>query len=116
MNTYQPKLPVGTVILRKSESKFHQSYWKIIDTHSFCNDISYGVIRCTKNGKEFKETNGFNVKYTDACVANGEIIVISINTFSVQTLGKIKRRILFLTNRIKNDSIELADLKSLLPP
>jgi hypothetical protein len=115
-------LPIGTVF---SKTLINTIYWKITGAPrllTFCRDCySYSVVRCTKNGKEFKETNSFDV---NAVHEETDVFKI-IGVFPVETkaniehgnkVGAMKRRINYLKNRILRDTEEMKKLVLSITP
>lgn len=76
--------------------------------------MSYPVIRCNKNGREFKEVNGFNVlSVKEENIVGTAPLGIKVSTDGIDS-GNIKRKIKFLENRINEYNIELLKLKEMV--
>jgi hypothetical protein len=90
-------------------------YWKITGEprRSGSYSASYPVIKCTKTGKEFKTTNGFNVTFVDS-IPEDQIIKSDVGVKANITGGieitKRKNRINFLTKKICAYERELKEL------
>lgn len=104
--------PIGTVFNRDGK------FWKVIggrDTHG-----SYPVIRCNKNGKEFKDKNGFAYTYVDKLEWKAGVKFAPKSDEKVSQAGiengKKKRRLKFLLARMQSDRKEAEQLvKELIP-
>jgi hypothetical protein len=79
---------VGTVLRISLEGSrpfrpVSNSYWKITGKKGpragGAHGFSYPCIKCSKNGKEYKEINGFESNFleTDG-ISRGEVIVVSL--------------------------------------
>ena len=108
----------GTVLEIAKDGKVQ--YWKILGCYSKGNKTyeSYQVIRCSKTGKEFRETNGFQTSWIDNAVAVGDIKVMTNSAAGTKAdiddgieSGKKKRRISYLQARIESDTKELEMLR-----
>lgn len=99
-------------------------YWKVTRFYtSFNNQTSYSVIRCTKNGKEFKDHNGFLTSIDTlfhqsqfdglpfTLIKRATPVGLKANIDQGISSGKRLRRIQYLENRIANDTKELNQLK-----
>lgn len=103
-------VPVGTIFNASG------STWKTTGPKRFAlGGHSYPVIKCTKYGKEFKETNGFSANlvecryregHTTQCVLKENVKVSTEGEAS----GKRKRRIQFLEAEIAAYTKELEEL------
>lgn len=94
--------PIGTVF--KSGAGV---FWKITGE---VQGYSYPVVRCNKNGKEFKDKNGFTKRYVDELEWKDGVKFTPKSNEKVSQAGieggKKKRRLRFLLNRIKSDMEE----------
>ena len=133
------KHPIGTVICLKTEQwrstkkVWVTQYWKIngpLRENYWAGPgaKSYPVIRCTKTGKEFKNTNGFGSRWIDSLpdgpgsedAPHDEYIVGVFNDAErVSTANKQrgidKRRADYLHSRILHDAKELRKLAKKWP-
>jgi len=119
-----PTLFVGDVIsmIYKDYNKSIQQYWKVerIGQSFISQGDSYYVRRCTKTGKEFRDHNGFDAKWIDKALQNpnsniklvlkATIVGVKADLDNGILIGKMKRRVSFLQNRIALDTKELAEL------
>lgn len=113
----QAKHAVGTVFF-VSDGVRH--YWKITDVHDAFGRLSYGVVRCSKTGKEYRDTNGFGVDALDAALDmpnNPKAGLVGVDDGREKAdieggveEGNRKRRIRFLRQRIEDDGEELRRL------
>lgn len=72
--------------------------------------MSYPVIKCNKNGLEFKSVNGVAVPAVKEII---DIVPVGTKASEVGLKpGKIKRRIKYLEGKINEYSVELEDLKT----
>lgn len=123
MDKYKPGMWFYSGDLPYANPKETHSFWKITGpSRRVLGANSYPVIKCSKWGKEFKETNGFSSAAVDALsehqvyrpindnegLGNKAVIDDGIKS------GIKKRRIAFLKKRISKDEKELADLLSWL--
>lgn len=87
-------------------------YWKVTGPK---RGAFFPVIRCSKNGKEFTDINGFFDRYLETAPAALFIKNVSeqikVSRDGVNS-GRQKRRIAYLKNRIANDQKELAKLEN----
>lgn len=112
-----PILKAGDIFSRTIGNK--TVYWKVLSIReSYFRDkaLTYDVIRCNKNGKEFKDRNGFNChidQWLDKegkeyrTVKRATEIGIKANLDKWIEIGKLKRRASFLQGRIQEDQKEL---------
>ncbi len=123
------ELAIGTVLYRKPnperlfESK-KGGYWKVLEIRpSMFNKFqsTYYSIRCTKTGKEYKDTNGFYVDYVNAELTkpDGMWTIVGAGPVKVGTkanidkgnkIGAKKRRIAYLEASINSDVKEYNQL------
>jgi hypothetical protein len=97
------------------------SYWKITAAAPkpgwISTQDSYLVIKCSKYGKEYSTRNGFLVRQVDA-IPEDKIINTALGVKAdIQEgarIGQMKRRVVFLEKRIKDDHMELGLLLSKL--
>jgi hypothetical protein len=109
-------LPIGTVF---SKTVIKTKYWKITGNprSSFSKEYYvYPVVRCTKTGKEFKETNGFDVNAVHENKDTFKIIgIVSIGTKANidngNKIGAMKRRIDYLNARILRDRDKIKSIE-----
>jgi len=106
------KYSAGTIF--KNNDNGTTVYWKITgEPVRFCGSYSYPVIRCNKNGLEFKETNGYGVNYVndypERIVKKVEVGIKASIDDGIES-GVKKRRIQFLENAIKEYQKELNEL------
>lgn len=105
---YEPKRKVGDVFL------YGKSYWKIT---SLNRNGYYHVIKCSKNGKEYRDTNGFVYQFVDklpeSAFINSDVGVKADIDKGVK-ITQAKLRISFLEDRIRRDNNELAQLREKL--
>lgn len=103
-----PKRKVGDVF------QYGKSYWKItsVDRQGY-----YPVIKCSKTGKEYRDTNGFAHQFVDklddSAFVNTDVGVKADIDKGVK-ITQTKLRIAFLEDRIHRDIIEAAKLKEKL--
>ena len=102
-------VPIGTIY------SFSGSYWKVTGPkRSGLGCLSYPVIKCTKTGKEFKETNGMRDWFIEQLHSDGLTWKFSEVTEKVSTAGEAsgirKRRIMFLEDKIAAYTKELEEL------
>ena len=99
--------------------KYNRSYYIITNIKTFDDYIR--VQKCSKTGKLYKYTNAFHVatlqnlfngmKLPDLeLIRRGGDVPVKANIETGIEISKIKRRILFLKNRIKSDTNELEKL------
>jgi hypothetical protein len=111
-------LEYGTIVRLPSRPGF----WKILNQQKGLNNYtSYRVIKCTKTGKEFVQTNGFSVEYVHK---NAEIIYVpsgkatDLSPEKASRRGveitKMKNRINFLEAKIKSYTRELQETRKRL--
>lgn len=102
-------VPVGTIFTDRDGG-----YWKVTGPkRKSIGGESYPVIKCSKHGKEFTQTNGFSCRYVDDLFNDGKTWAANSNTkvrTEGQALGAMKRRITHLESRIAADTAELAKL------
>lgn len=102
--------PIGTIIY-----SVDKRYWKITgEPREFFGMVSYPVISCTKNGKEFSQTDGFNKDFVDK-------LEWGKNKFPAKESGKVsrdgvkigamKRRLQYLRDRVRSDSAEIEKIR-----
>jgi len=148
----EPFLQIGDVFAQHSlYGSCKTSYWKVKDIKTSYDRgitielvrserdilLSYRVIKCNKNGLEFKDTNGFDVKILDKYLKMTEeqkassqqfipFILIKRHTSEQSVVekayteegikaGRDKRRIGYLMNRIARDTKELNKLFAMYP-
>ncbi|MCK9155364.1 MAG: hypothetical protein M0P12_04525 [Paludibacteraceae bacterium] len=114
---FSKALPIGTVLSIDS----YKGYWKIIGVpfENIRRWVSYPVKKCSKTGKEFRETSGFSFDAIHRNLENGTTkIITSVGVGTKADIdngileGKKKRRIQYLKARIENMQKELASLEN----
>jgi hypothetical protein len=105
--------PIGTIFKPYLNKP---SYWKIIGApkNSFFW-MSYPVIKCNKNGKEFSDQNGFTVDFVNNLPKDQIFIQSKINdkvSTSGKQIGILKRRLGFLIKRVDADLKEIQKIKT----
>lgn len=123
MTVYEPKLKPGAIIVQNPNSILNGgTYWKVryISHTGYMGQVpSYSCIRCSKTGKEFKDTNGFTCDWVDREItkstqwklqSEGSDLGIKANIKEGNKIGAKKRRITYLRERIAADTLALASL------
>ncbi len=98
---------IGTIFLRNG------TYWKVVGPiyNGFGNTNYYPVIKCSKLGKEYKYTNGFQTSFIDCLVKfgewNGAKLISTGSTVGIKAdisagieSAKLKNRINYLRAKI----------------
>lgn len=92
------------------------SYWKITGDPipGWLSHLdAYPVVKCSKLGKEYKQSGGFAVRAVDLIpeekIFKGAI-GLKANITNGNKIGALKRRHDFLVERIRRDSIELDNI------
>ena len=113
----ETKIPVGTVLNVQGDS----GYWKIMGEPIAYPDrvFIYPCKKCSKTGKEFRYTNGFNCSWIHKGLKDGTVKIITSSNVGTKADidsgivdGKKKRRIQYLKARIENMQKELARLEN----
>ena len=139
---YQPYLNEGDVFLQvfNDWGKVKRTYWKVTGHRPpdgtngkrswMANPYwSYKVVKCNKNGKEFKHSNGFTCTIDDdlqggvphyadimrgcssySVVKRGVAVGLKANIDHGLLVGKLKRRCDYLVARMASDQKEYNDL------
>lgn len=102
--------PIGTIFLSPDKR-----YWKITgEARNVFGRLSYPVICCTKNGKEFSQRDGFNKDFVDK-LEWGKYKFPAKDSGKVSRdgvkIGAVKRRLQYLRDRMKADSAEIEEIK-----
>jgi hypothetical protein len=105
--------PIGTVFKRDG------SYWKVTGKPRMAILLeSYPAIRCTKTGKEFKQTNFFSCTFVDRLPWEPGVKFKPAPAGKVSITGRergdIKRAITYLKGQIARDQKRLADYEEKL--
>lgn len=138
---YTPLLNVGDIFSREIRFGYKPNkteYWKVTGYRKpqkrgwMASTVwSYKVIKCSKNGKEYKETNGFSCAIDESLpnapttptrehqadyniVKRGTTVGEKANLDHGLQVGKTKRRIDYLVARIENDKAEVERLRNKL--
>lgn len=111
------KYEAGTIFAVPNEKKTGFVYWKITNAprSNQWSHSSYPVVKCNKNGLEFKETNGYSINFVDNLNSENIIKVVEVGTKAnidegIES-GVKKRRIEWLKNAIKEYQKELKELE-----